>query len=100
MNYDETIKTLNGMKLIYFDELEGGNPSEVNECKIYNQKIDLAIKTIRTAKKEHELLELYRQAFNLMFCARYDDTRHYIVKYTDDVKFNLIIDKITKMEEK
>lgn len=51
------------------------------------------------AQKEHELLELYQKAIDLMICVPQNETYHYVVRYTDDVKFNSILNQITnKME--
>ena len=51
-------------------------------------------------KKEHELLELYQKAIDLMICVPQNETYHYVVRYTDDVKFNSILNQITKKRTK
>ena len=51
------------------------------------------------AKKEHELLGLYQQSIRLMVCVPQNETYHYVVRYTDDVKFNSLLNKIKALEE-
>ena len=64
--------------------------------KTHYTKIEQAL---TCAKKEHELLELYQSAIDLMVCVPQNDTYHYLVRYTDDVKFNSILNQINNKKE-
>jgi len=45
-----------------------------------------------------EELELYRKLFDLMVCVPLQNgTLHYVVRYTDDEKFNFILNQIKSL---
>ena len=44
-------------------------------------------------------LELYRKLIDLMVCVPQNETYHYVVRYTDDVKFNSILNQINKLSK-
>ena len=50
-------------------------------------------------EKKDELLGLYQKAIRMMVCIPQNETYHYVVRYTDDTRFNSILNQIKKLEE-
>jgi hypothetical protein len=72
---------------------------EVNYSDTYSYDSDKVLKALERAKKVEELLGLYQQSIRLMVCVPQNETYHYVVRYTDDMKFNSLLNKIKALEE-
>gem|GEM_PF-3110767 len=70
-----------------------------SNSKIPNYELSSICVALERAKKVEELLGLYQSAIDLMVCVPQNETYHYVVRYTDDVKFNSILNQINKKEE-
>jgi len=44
-------------------------------------------------------LDLYRKLIGLMVCVPQNETYHYVVRYTDDVKFSSILNQINTLSK-
>jgi len=66
---------------------------------LYSYQVLSIKKALEHAKKEHELLGLYQKAIRMMVCIPQNEIYHYVVKYTDDTRFNSILNQIKKLEE-
>jgi hypothetical protein len=72
---------------------------EVKYYDTYSYDSDKVLKALERAKKVEELLGLYQQSIRLMVCVPQNETYHYVVRYTDDMKFNSLLNKIKALEE-
>lgn len=60
------------------------------------------IKALERAKKEHELLELYKKKEQCIVCAplfKDSSILHCVVRYSDDEKYMRILNQIKQLEE-
>jgi len=76
-----------------FINLKTNEKIDINEI---NTKINDYITDCEATEKE---LELYRKLVDLMICVPQNETYHYVVRYTDDVKFNSILNQINKLSK-
>ena len=72
-----------------------GSKSSQLKLKYYFE-VDRYIKQSEATEKE---LDLYRKLIGLMVCVPQNETYHYVVRYTDDVKFNFILNQINNLSK-
>ena len=72
-----------------------GSKSSQLKLKYYFE-VDRYIKQSEATEKE---LDLYRKLIGLMVCVPQNETYHYVVRYTDDVKFSSILNQINNLSK-
>ena len=65
----------------------------------YNDGVNANHTEMTAQQKKAELLELYQKAIRMMICVPQNETYHYVVRYTDDVEFNKLLNRIKALEE-
>ena len=54
---------------------------------------------INQSEATEKELDLYRKLIGLMVCVPQNETYHYVVRYTDDVKFSSILNQINNLSK-
>lgn len=95
-------KELEALEMIFINEFY----DVTEEFELLRQAL-IELEELRATVKEYikkleakdKLLGLYQKAIRMMVCIPQNETYHYVVKYTDDTRFNSILNQIKKLEE-